>query len=357
MDFDRDKLSRQLLKDYSADMEGVEEEYFGDDEGSSLFSLKILVPVIFICVTGFITYAWYTDKFAISRTGVNNVPLIRADKSPVRVRPKDPGGMHIAYQDKKVYETISNDVKAELPEVTRLLPKPEEPVNRREIVEITSEDGEISKIVDDVLKNEKSRNDTKINVQRDGLDVDELFEEAKNRIDRPIYEKIIEDTKYNQALSQQKELRRRLRENMDKRAEELAKVEPAAGGDAANEKEVMEEEAPKLKKLTSEDIKKPETEKARVKKADPPKADVAGKSYKVQLGAFRSEQDVQKSWKVLKSRYGTILEGLESYTEKADLGEKGIFYRLKAGPLASEAKARKVCKELSEKKQGCLFVR
>ncbi len=54
------------------------------------------------------------------------VPLIRADESPIKKRPAEPGGMAIPNQDKLVYEALSEYGREEKVEV--LLPPPEEPL-------------------------------------------------------------------------------------------------------------------------------------------------------------------------------------------------------------------------------------
>lgn len=53
-------------------------------------------------------------------------PLIRADDGPVKIRPKDPGGMAVPDQDKLIYQTLDGGVVEET--VERLLPPPEEPL-------------------------------------------------------------------------------------------------------------------------------------------------------------------------------------------------------------------------------------
>ena len=43
---------------------------------------------------------------------------------------------------------------------------------------------------------------------------------------------------------------------------------------------------------------------------------------------------------------------------KAELGPaRGVFYRLRAGPLADEAAARRLCARLSKRKVGCLIIK
>ncbi len=90
--------------------------------------------------------------------------------------------------------------------------------------------------------------------------------------------------------------------------------------------------------------------------AEPQKADTSG--FKVQLAALREEDGAMKEWTRLKKRHSDLLGSLEPSVMRADLGaNKGVFFRLRAGPLAGEAAAKKLCEQLSERKVGCLVVR
>jgi cell division septation protein DedD len=41
---------------------------------------------------------------------------------------------------------------------------------------------------------------------------------------------------------------------------------------------------------------------------------------------------------------------------KADLGKKGVYYRVQAGSLKNKAAAQRICDELKQKKVGCFVV-
>ena len=79
--------------------------------------------------------------------------------------------------------------------------------------------------------------------------------------------------------------------------------------------------------------------------------------YQLQLGAYKSSADAEKGKERLNKKYKELLNKQEYYIEKADLGAKGTFYRLKIISFGSEASARKLCDELRLKKQACLFIR
>ena len=81
-------------------------------------------------------------------------------------------------------------------------------------------------------------------------------------------------------------------------------------------------------------------------------------AYKVQVAAVRSLERAQGEWERLRRKNSALLGNLTLSVTKADLGpKKGVFYRLRAGPLADEAAARALCAKLAEHKMGCLVVR
>ncbi|MCW8836233.1 MAG: SPOR domain-containing protein, partial [Rhodospirillales bacterium] len=72
--------------------------------------------------------------------------------------------------------------------------------------------------------------------------------------------------------------------------------------------------------------------------APPPvAANASGSAYRVQLAAVRSESAATAEWNRLKQKHAALFAGMEPDLEKADLGAKGVFYRLRAGPLNDEA--------------------
>ena len=98
---------------------------------------------------------------------------------------------------------------------------------------------------------------------------------------------------------------------------------------------------------------KPETLMARV--PQPPKAPAA--VYRVQLAAVRTPERARKEWARLQKKHSTLLGSLKMSLTRADLGTKGVFYRLRAGPLATEGAARDLCGELTKRKVGCMIIR
>ena len=88
-----------------------------------------------------------------------------------------------------------------------------------------------------------------------------------------------------------------------------------------------------------------------------PAAGTAGRSgeWRVQLGSFPQPDQATAQWNRLRQAHGE-LQGLELTTVRVDLPEKGVWYRLQAGPL-TETTAKQLCEDLKSKKRDCLVVR
>jgi hypothetical protein len=193
-----------------------------------------------------------------------DTPLIRADSSPVKVRPISPGGMDVPNRDKTVYGLMEDGERA--PSVERLLPPPETPLPPPASAAPAPEP------------------------ETTGGGTEEVASGMAP-------------------------------------ASEVAPppVVPAAPPSPPPEP-VVRREAPK-------------------------------KPFKVQLGAVRSPQRASQEWERLRRKHGDLLRRLELSVTKADLGgEKGVFYRMRAGPIADVATARDICAKLAIRKVGCLVV-
>jgi hypothetical protein len=63
----------------------------------------------------------------------------------------------------------------------------------------------------------------------------------------------------------------------------------------------------------------------------------------VHLASYRVVDHAGSGWRELQAEHPGLLSGLEARLARADLGERGVFLRLKAGPLDSPDAARALC--------------
>ncbi len=87
-----------------------------------------------------------------------------------------------------------------------------------------------------------------------------------------------------------------------------------------------------------------------------PTATFPAGSYVVQVAASRSEQDARGTASSIGQRYGNVLSGYAPAVERADLGDRGIYYRVGVGPMTSQSDANSVCSKLKSAGLDC-FVR
>ena len=113
---------------------------------------------------------------------------------------------------------------------------------------------------------------------------------------------------------------------------------------------------PEQKANSTTSVKKPET----VSASPPPKPSpktvarppaAATGDLVVQIASFRTSQDAAK----LADRLKTY--GLTTFVESADLGEKGVWYRVLSGPFPSRENADKAVDFLREKERLSAIVR
>jgi len=86
-------------------------------------------------------------------------------------------------------------------------------------------------------------------------------------------------------------------------------------------------------------------------RAAPPAADGA---YVVQVSAQKTEGEAQSSYRALQAKYPAVLGGREPSIRRADLGDKGVYYRAQVGPFASASEATSFCDNLKAAGGQCI---
>jgi cell division septation protein DedD len=77
---------------------------------------------------------------------------------------------------------------------------------------------------------------------------------------------------------------------------------------------------------------------------------------RIQLAAVKKAEEAPKEWKRLKKTLGDQLSGLSLTVESVDLGAKGVFHRIQAGPFSDKAAAAAKCAAIKALNQECLVV-
>jgi SPOR domain len=91
----------------------------------------------------------------------------------------------------------------------------------------------------------------------------------------------------------------------------------------------------------------------------PPAGQVPAKAggTRLQLGSVRSEEAARQEWERIKRKNPDILGSLSAAPIRADLGDKGIYYRIQTAPVADPAAAERLCNQLKQRDIGCIIAR
>jgi hypothetical protein len=77
--------------------------------------------------------------------------------------------------------------------------------------------------------------------------------------------------------------------------------------------------------------------------------------WRVQVASVKNEDVAKSTWARLQSAHGDVMASLRMQAVRVDLGDKGVWYRVQAGPL-DEKQAQSVCSTLKTRKTDCVAV-
>lgn len=346
-DFDDD------LMDPSSD--AYDYKPIASDEGGSSKAVKLFAAVTVLA--GLAGGAWYF--VGAGSHGDNDVPLVHAAKDPVKVKPTDPGGMSVPNRDKTVYDRVAGDNTE--PKLERLLPRPEKPLEKpvkSMPIPTLEETPDPDAMMQEQVENETS--DATMVPERAPLP-DVPTEEMANNISEPTPAPVeaLKDSNAPRALVKRED----------------QPVKPAQGTPEAPTQEDKDDLNAKIAQALGEtktELPSPapkQTESTQTVKAQPqPKPEASTtkaasaptpqSGYMLQLLSSKSKSGVETTRDELKKKHSDIFAALPSTIVRADLGpDKGVYYRLRLGPIVDANKAKSLCSQLKQRKVGCFIVR
>ncbi len=243
-----------------------------------------------------------------------DMPVVRADPDPYKTEPNEPGGLRVENTDKEVYARVRDSAQVDDgPAVEQLLPGPVRPVSPP-----TPEPAP-----------EPAPAPT----------ADTVADPASDPVDQgppPVPEGPLQEG-------------------------EAADGVPAGPTPESAAPGAEPDPAPQTTpQTTPQTAPEPESRPApEAPPAAPPEnvAAVAESGPQVQLAAFRRRALAQEHWETLRQAHPDLLGSVPHVIVFADLGDKGQFYRLRAGPLASADTAGALCRALEQRDVECLVVR
>ncbi|MDF1720111.1 MAG: SPOR domain-containing protein [Minwuia sp.] len=264
----------------------------------------LLALAVFVLVMWFV---FQDDKVTGDGGGATSVPVVRAPDGPDRQRPDEPGGAPVPDRDKSVFETFNRDGDNNDDVVERLLPAPESALP--DTVPPARPDSEI------VAADADAEPDTSA-----VIDVSE----------RPAPVPPPDDATTETATGAAKPAQS-IADLVARTEQKLAETAPA--------KPVPSKSAP--------------SESAPTKPAPASSAAASG-DWQAQLAAFRDDASARQAWDTARGKWPDLLERMTPDIVRADLGDRGIYYRLRTGDFASKQAAESFCKGLVAKGQGCI---
>jgi hypothetical protein len=261
---------------------------------------KIITAAIALgAVAAFGIGIWFAYDQGVKRGASGAPPLIRADQSPAKVAPENPGGMQVPNQDKQIYERLGGNQPAATPGTEKLLPPPERP---------SAAPTQPSNTTANAVTVPNRPAPAAVPNQAP------VTSSVPNRTDAPS-----PSTLNAPAASQP----------VAPKTEEKPPAAPAARAPAQT---------------------------ATAPAAAPSVTATPGGSAKIQLASLKDQAAATATWNQLQKKFPDVLGGLQPSYEKVEIAGKGTFIRLQAGPLKDRAAAQNACQQLAAKNQGCIVV-
>ncbi len=264
---------------------------------------------------------------------LGEIPTITAE-GEIKKRPDDPGGLEVPHQDVRVFEQLEKNAPPADGGVEHLLPPPEQPAPEQ--AEPMAEPVLPPAMTDPASKTEEILPPA-ITAATESL-IEEVKKTAPEKREEPI-KAVVADVPKAKEIAKTLEPKKAELSQEVKDGERLPSELFTNGRTPPAEKKKAEGSAPAA-------------QAAPVAQAAP----AAGKGARVQLASFPDEATARVAAQKLQSKYGAVLGGLSLTVVRADLGAKGIYYRVMSAPVA-ESKAKEICAELKSQSAACLIAR
>jgi len=80
-------------------------------------------------------------------------------------------------------------------------------------------------------------------------------------------------------------------------------------------------------------------------------------SYLLQIGAYKSQDEAMAAWKAYAAKHAALLKGFGPDVQRADLGDKGVWYRLRLSSFSDRTAATALCERLKAENGACFLAR
>ena len=279
--------------------------------------------------------------------GSGEPPLVQADNSPVKEAPADPGGKDFPHKNKLIYDRLQN---GDQPENERLVPRQEQlavpalpsatetaalsadgpPQVASAPLEETGEDGGPRRVKTMVVRPDGS-------VMAPAMPPAGAETTASTTAPAAPAAGVQVASADNPGIAV-----------APPAAQPTPAPQAAAAPAAAPVPAAAPEPAPAPASVQQAAVA-PEPKPAAAAPAKPSK-------YVVQVGSKKNQTDALATFADMQQKYPTLLSSYRPMVQKADLGSKGVWYRLRIGPIDDKTEASKICGQLKSQGTDCLVM-
>lgn len=331
-----------------------------DDEPPRRSRLLPLV-IAFFALAAFAGIVWYAYEWGVGDVEPEHLPVVQAPSGAIKEKPAEPGGLEVPYTDSAVLNRGSGAEQAS--RIESLLPPPEEPVEvpappaaepEPAPQAATPEAAAPGTAAPDTAASETGVSETAEPAAPAGVDAPATGAAAPEAGEpQPAAAPEARMPEAQAPASDVPSLPELPR--AESAADAPAAEQPAAGTpkplvEAPAEETVTAREAPEQPAAGT-----PEAEPAPQAAQAP--AEVAPGSWMIQLAALRQEPAARQEWQRIQGRHRELLGSMSLQLERADLGERGVYYRVQTGPLPNRATAVDLCAQLKSAGQDCIATR
>lgn len=305
-----------------------------------LFSLLIVIAA----VGAFCLLIWFVYTQG-RRAGTEVVaPVIHADAGPTKVKPESPGGMDVPNQDRLIYERLRND-KDGGDGVEHLLPPPETPMDRPQ--------------APPPAPAQTARADDEEAPPAPAVGAPATGAPAAPSSAAPVTAR--PDAAPAQAVPAPAPAPAPAPTPAPAPARVASAPVPlppsSAPRPASPRPEVAKAEAPKVETprpapAPAPQVLTPPASPAPQAASAPPGG---GGALRLQFASVPSDTQAVAEAQRIQRKHAAVLGGVALHIVRADLGAKGIYYRVQAGPL-DEAQARRLCDAVKAGGDNCIPV-
>tara|TARA_Y100000590_G_C15589608_1_gene965519 strand:- start:262 stop:1269 length:1008 start_codon:yes stop_codon:yes gene_type:complete len=287
--------------------------------------LGSMVIGIAICAGLMAVSFWWGHELGRKNVNIGPLPIVTAETSPVKIIPENREGLKVPFKEVVILGKEETDESLSQGKAS-LQDPPEKPI---QIDEATS------------VKNVNTLNEKPASSTATSLEVKNNFDQNIDK-NKKSTEISIENNN-NKLANRNPATKGKLTAKSIAKSDQL--VPKILKTDSDNNSSIVEDKLNNVDK----NLKSKQHKNEKIK--------ISNNTFNVQLASYRSKENANAGWNTISKKHKNLMNDLESKIIKADLVNKGVYYRLQAGPFRNKSEALTFCKKLKKFKQACFVVK